>query len=610
MQKSHQIELLSPARNLECGLEAVRHGADAVYIGAPRFSARAAAGNTVDDIRSLCNYAHIYNVKVYVALNTLLKEDERSYAVDIAWQMYDVGVDALIIQDINLLECDIPPIPLHASTQMDNRTKEHVRRLHDGGFDKIVLARELTLNEIRSIHEYVPQAALEVFIHGALCVCYSGRCYLSEYMTGRSANRGECAQCCRLPYTLTDNDGRVLASNKHLLSLRDLNRTADLEALIMAGVRSFKIEGRLKDVSYVKNITAWYRQRLDRIITSNAGLCRSSAGRSSYTFEPQPEKSFNRGFTSCFLHGRNVETLHATSLRGRNDVITSFDTPKSIGEAVGKVTGIRGNSFTVDSNVILHNDDGLAFVNSQGESEGIKVNRVETLSLPAHQVGARPALPAFRVFPYKMPHVEIGSVIFRNFDKEFEDVLGKMSAERHLKITIEWGRCIDGFTVSMTDETGISVTVANHGLCSEIARTPQDENIRKQLSKVGNTPFEVEAVTITYDENLFVPSSVIGEMRRRAVELLLSARRMTYQRSIARHSEMGLDLSLNRRSDSEPLMTTKHCLRYSFGLCADADCDSGAVKSPLYLTTRNIRLRLDFDCKNCEMTVRHCEQKS
>jgi collagenase-like PrtC family protease len=331
-----KIELLSPARDLECATEAILHGADAVYIGAPKFGARSAAGNSVDDIRTLCERAHLYDARVYVTLNTILKDEELKEAEQLIRQLYEAGTDALIIQDMGITRLDIPPIPLHASTQTDNRTPEKVRFLQDCGFTQVVLARELSLEQIRKISE-ATTVPLEVFVHGALCVSFSGQCYLSAATTGRSANRGECAQCCRLPYTMVDSEGTVIAKDRHLLSLKDMNRTDYLEALMDAGVSSFKIEGRLKDVSYVKNVTAWYREKIDEILARRPEYVRSSAGKSTVSFEPSVEKSFNRGFTSYFMERRTSD-------------ITAFDTPKSLGEFVGTVKDVKRNCFTMNAN--------------------------------------------------------------------------------------------------------------------------------------------------------------------------------------------------------------------------------------------------------------------
>lgn len=606
MMIAQPIELLAPAKDLHCGKEAVLHGADAVYIGAPKFGARAAAGNSLDDIRALCDFAHIYNVKIYVALNTILRDGELTDAERMIHRLYDAGADALIVQDMGITRLDIPPIPLHASTQMDNCTPEKVAFLGRIGFEQVVLARELTLEEIREIAAHAPNVTLEAFVHGALCVSYSGRCYLSQALTGRSANRGACAQCCRLPYTMVDADGKTIASGKHLLSLRDMNRSDDLEAMLHAGITSFKIEGRLKDMSYVKNITAFYRRRLDAIMAKHPVFFRASAGRSSFTFEPCPEKSFNRGFTGYFLHGREAE-------------ITLFDTPKSIGEPVGTVKEVQGCSLTVSGLKPLHNGDGLVFLNARGELEGFRVNRTE----------------AHRIFPAQMPSVRSKTVLYRNFDHDFEAVLAKPSAERKIKVTMEWSDCPAGFALTITDETDACVTVVRT-FAHESARKPQSDNIRMQLSKLGETPFEAEDITVTMRENYFVPSSFLGEMRREAVEKLLAVRRIRYPRRYAkrpvcnetvafpsttldytaniynaqaeafyrRHGVQRLERAYEERPlDGVPLMYTKHCLRYSMGWCPVHHKRKSPYREPFYLKYKDTSLRLEFDCRRCEMRI-------
>ena len=598
------IELLAPAKDLMCGKEAVLHGADAVYIGAPKFGARAAAGNTIDDIRALCDFAHIYNVSIYVALNTILRDDELKEAELLIGQLYDAGVDALIVQDVGITRLDIPPIALHASTQMDNCTPEKVDFLAQVGFEQVVLARELTLEEIRRIADRVPEGvALEAFVHGALCVSYSGRCYLSAAMTGRSANRGACAQCCRLPYTMVDADGRTIARNKHLLSLRDMNRANDLEAMIAAGVTSFKIEGRLKDVAYVKNVTAYYRQRLDEIIARDASLRRASDGRSTFTFEPRPEKSFNRRFTDYFLHGRTAD-------------ITSFDTPKSIGEPIGRARTNRGG-LVVEGTKPLHNGDGLVFFNPNGELEGFRVNRAE----------------GQRIVTARMPAVRPGTMLYRNVDCAFEAILSKPSANRRIAVDMTWCEQPDGFALTLTDASGCSVTVTRD-FTAEPAVKPQEDNIRTQLSRLGTSPFEATRININMPTNTFVPSSLLSEMRREAVERLLSERCAKRVRRLRRQEAPGcvsptdkLDYTANiynaeaeafyhshgvqaveRAYEEQPrtgvaLMFTRHCLRYSMGWCPVHQRGRSPFREPYYLLYEGTRLRLEFDCTRCEMRV-------
>ena len=603
--KSRPIELLSPAKDLNCGIEAINHGADAVYIGAPKFGARSAAGNSLEDIRELCEYAHLYEARIYVTLNTILKEEELEEAERMIWDLWRVGTDALIIQDMGITQLNLPPIPLHASTQTDNRTPEKVRFLEAAGFTQVVLARELSLNEIRRISE-ATTVPLEVFVHGALCVSYSGQCYLSAALSGRSANRGECAQYCRLPYTMVDATGTEIVTHKHLLSLKDMNRSDQLEALLDAGVSSLKIEGRLKDVGYVKNITAYYRKKLDAVLSRRPEYRRASAGRSTYTFEPVAEKSFNRGFTPFLLEGRTAD-------------ITAFNTPKSLGEPVGMVKEIKGNSFIVAGLKQLSNGDGLVFFNRKGELEGFRVNRVE----------------ANRVFPLDMPQLAPKTPLYRNFDQAFDKLLAKPSAERKLSVEIEFLDNPFGFTLCMEDETGARIMLTEP-FAKELARREQQDNIRTQLSKLGNTPFEASKVVVGLSENWFVPSSLLADMRRRGVEKLLEARRARYPRETVKRVQPSVSIpfperqltylgnvangkarsfyqdhgveqidpafELSPRKDV-PLMFTKHCLRYSMGWCPTYQKDKSPYKEPYYLLYKDTRLRLQFDCKHCQMLV-------
>lgn len=613
------IELLSPAKDLTCGIEAINHGADAVYIGAPRFGARSAAGNTIEDIQSLCDYAHLYDARIYVALNTILKDEELEEAEKLIWRIYEAGADALIVQDMGITRLNLPPIALHASTQTDNRTPEKVRFLQEAGFKQVILARELSLEQIRSISGQTT-VPLEVFVHGALCVSYSGQCYLSAALNGRSANRGECAQYCRLPYTMVDADGREIVAGKHLLSLKDMNRGDQLEDLLEAGVSSFKIEGRLKDVSYVKNITAWYRKKLDAILARHPDeYRRASAGRSVYTFEPVPEKSFNRGFTAFLLRGRTAD-------------ITAFDTPKSLGESVGRVKELKGNSFTIAGLTQLNNGDGLAFFNEKGQLEGFRVNRVEEN----------------RIFTLDKPTVSPKTPLYRNYDQEFEKVLAKPSAERKLSVRMEFADNPFGFTLCLTDETDARILLTQP-FEKELARRDQTENIRTQLSKLGNTSFEASEILVSLSDNWFVPSSVLAEMRRLGIEKLLAAKRIRFQKedvgyitgrdtrpaasttsSISpecQYPEESLSYLSNISNNKAetfykdhgvkqidpafelaprkdvPLMFAKHCLRYSMGWCPVHQEQKSPYKEPYYLLYKETRLRLSFDCKNCQMLV-------
>lgn len=599
------IELLSPAKDLDCGIEAIKHGADAVYIGAPKFGARAAAGNSIEDIKKLCEYAHFYQAHIYVALNTILTDKELDEAEKMIWQIYEAGADALIVQDMGITQLHLPPIALHASTQTDNRTVEKVKFLEEAGFKQVVLARELSLQEITTIAQQTT-VPLEVFVHGALCVSFSGQCYLSAAMCGRSANRGECAQYCRLPYTLIDANGAVIASNKHLLSLKDLNLSDNLESLMDAGVSSFKIEGRLKDVAYVKNITAYYRKKIDEILARRDEFRRPSFGNSTYFFEPVPEKSFNRGFTTYFLNGRNKD-------------ITAFDSPKSLGEIIGKVKDIKGKVIAVSGHKQLNNGDGLAFFNKQGELEGFRVNRAD----------------ANKIQPFEMPEIAVNTLLYRNFDAKFEQQMAKPSAERHLAVNIIFGDNSFGFTLCMEDESGARVMITRP-FKKEKARKNQQDNIKTQLSKLGNTPFETKNIDIEMKEDWFVPSSVLTDMRQQATEKLILSHRIRYQLDTVKFKQPSKPVPFiqqkltylgnvaNMKAESfyrkhevaeitkafelqqeknVPLMFTKHCLRYSMGWCPLHGESKSPFKEPYFLIYKDKRLRLHFDCKNCEMQI-------
>ncbi|MBC8592178.1 U32 family peptidase [Oscillospiraceae bacterium N12] len=605
MIKQRKIELLAPAKNLECGIEAINHGADAVYIGAPKFGARAAAVNSLEDIAALVEYAHLYNVRIYVTVNTILKEEELKETEAMIKELYRVGVDALIVQDMAITQLDLPPIPLHASTQMDNRTVEKVKFLAEAGFRQVVLARELTLGEIGKIHEACPDTPLEVFVHGALCVSYSGQCYVSQACFGRSANRGECAQFCRLPFSMVDADGKVIVKNKHLLSLKDLNQSDELEALLDAGASSLKIEGRLKDVSYVKNVTAAYRQKLDAIFVRRKEYARASSGVCHLDFRPQLDKSFSRGFTNYFLHGRDKS-------------ISSFDTPKSLGEEMGTMKEARGNYLTVAGIKSFNNGDGVCYIDEQGRLQGFRINRVE----------------GNKLYPQEMPRIKPRTVLYRNFDQEFERVLSRKSSERKIAVVILLSENNFGFSLSLTDEDDNSITLTLPR-DKELARTPQEENLRNQLSKLGNTPFEATRIDVDFKENWFIPASVLTDLRRQAVDKLITARRMTYQREIAvfkptTHAYPQQTLTylgnvMNARAASfykdhgvqaiapayekQPveeaiLMFCKHCLRYSMGWCPIHHRERSPYREPYYLIgTDGKQFRLSFDCKNCQMTI-------
>lgn len=606
------IELLAPARDADTGIEAVRHGADAVYIGGPGFGARAAAGNPVGDIARLADYAHTFGARVYVTLNTILYDDELPAVERLVHQLHRAGADALIVQDMGLLRLDLPPIALHASTQMDNRTPEKVAFLARAGFEQVVLARELSLADIRAIHAATP-VALEAFVHGALCVSLSGRCYASQYCFHRSANRGECAQFCRLAFDLVDADGKTIVRDKHLLSLRDMNRTPDIEAMMDAGVSSFKIEGRLKDTAYVKNITAHYRRAIDDVIRRRPGdYCRASFGTSTCSFTPNPAKSFNRGFTDYFLHGRTRAG------------VASFDTPKAMGEAVGRVAAVGARSFTVDGGARFANGDGLCFVDASGRLRGFRVNRAE----------------GGRLFPATMPQgLASGTPLFRNADHAFDQLLGRPSAERRLTLDIRLSETEGGYRLSLDDEAGRHTTL---DVCAphDDARTPQADNLRRQLTRLGDTPYAAGRVELDLRGERFIPASQLAEWRRQAVGALLrqparqTRTRILYDKA-ADHADAStayttreLDYTANvanrlardyytshgisrtapayelRPPHEAVLMTCRHCLRAELGHCARRHDAPAPWREPLALRLPDgRRFPLSFDCRHCQMLV-------
>ena len=607
MIKPRKIELLAPAKNLVCGIEAVNHGADAVYIGAPKFGARAAATNSLEDIRRLTEYAHLYCVRVYVTVNTILRDEELVETERMIGELYRIGVDALIVQDMGITRLNIPPIPLHASTQMDNRTVGKVRFLAEAGFRQVVLARELSLDEIASIHQACPDVPLEVFVHGALCVSYSGQCYVSQACFGRSANRGECAQFCRLPFSLVDADGKTIVRDKHLLSLKDMNQGDLLEQLLDAGATSLKIEGRLKDVGYVKNVTAAYRQKLDAIFARRREYVRASSGISRFHFRPQLNKSFNRGFTHYFLEGRTED-------------IGSPDSPKSLGEEMGTLKEQRDGWLSVSGVKPFHNGDGVCFLDEQGRLQGFRVNRVE----------------GNRLYPAgSVPRVKPHTLLYRNQDQEFDRLLARPSAVR--KIGVDWHLEENGFGFSLTlsDEDGNRVTKA-FPYAKEPARTPQVENLRVQLAKLGNTPYEATApATIDLTADWFLPASVVTEWRRLLVECLTWLRRINYRQELSvwrstRHPypdssltylgnvmndeacnfyiDHGVrDIAPAYEKQAVPgavLMFCRHCLSYSMGWCPVRQKSHSPYPEPYYLVSSDgRRFRLEFDCKHCQMKV-------
>ena len=605
--KNPKIELLSPAKNLEVGIAAINHGADAVYIGPAQFGARVAAGNSVDDIAQLVSYAHKYRTRVYVTLNTILKDDELEQARLLVNDLYNVGVDALIVQDMALLQMDLPPIALHASTQCDTRTVEKVKFLEQCGFEQVVLARETSLATMRQMAEQT-NVALEAFVHGALCVSYSGQCYMSEAARGRSANRGACAQMCRLPYDLLDEEGNILVRKKHLLSLKDFDASRHLHEMIDAGISSFKIEGRLKDIDYVKNITAYYRRQFDAILEGSPRKA-SSSGKTTFFFEPNPKKTFYRGATDYFLEGRKRD-------------IWSFDTPKSLGEPIGKVKDVWRNAISMhNSQCTIHNGDGLCFLNKKGEFEGFRVNKVES----------------GRLLPLNMPKIEKGTLVYRNSDVAFERILAGKTAERKLAVTIKVSSQPTSLLLTIVDSDNISTSI-EVGVSGEKANNPDKmlDTWRTQLSKLGGTIFEAQNIDLSaLGEPLFIPVSQIAEWRRQLVELHEHNRDKSYQRSLIeikptvhKYIATELDYRANiynsqaksfyeqhgcvvqqpafeqQHQPNAELMRTKHCIRYALGWCRKEN-PKAQIKQ-LYLQNGNDKFRLEFDCRNCEMAVFSC----
>ncbi len=618
------IELLSPAKNLEVGVAAINHGADAVYIGGPGFGAREKVSNSIDDIEKLCRHAAIYDAKVYVTLNTLLFDNELDQARKIAWDCYNAGVDALIVQDMALLMMDLPPIALHASTQCNNTTAEKVKFLEDVGFKQVVLARELSINEIKEIRSKTT-VPLEFFVHGALCVSYSGQCYLSHVIGHRSANRGACAQPCRLKWNLEDENGNTLIANRHLLSLRDMNNSKNLEELIDVGITSFKIEGRLKDADYVKNTTAYYRQALDKIIEKHDDLERASRGVSTPSFVPNLEKSFSRGFTDYFAHGRQK--------------IDSPFTPKSMGEHIGSIQKIDGKRLTVNllKGIELHNGDGLCFLDENNELQGFNVNGVDGSTI----LSSAPL--SFRV--------QRGISLFRNYDIVWQKSVETSDGNRKIAIRLKLSDTAEGLKLSAFVDDTVRADVEIH--CQkDIAKNPEKslENIRTKLSQWGDTKFTIESVDIDFKEVYFIPNSVLGELKRQLVvkleETLVkrhfdcseaewrnhrhlndseqnfsgdfsttlrfarndglsylgnvtnSLSRQFYENHGVTHIDDGLEKSMPE--GEIVVMTTKHCIRYANGMCAK---ETGKPATPLFISNDCGRFRLDFDCKNCLMKV-------
>ena len=617
-----KLELLAPAKDLKCGIAAIDCGADAVYIGAARFGARQAVGNSIDDINELCEYAHKFGCKVYVTVNTIIYDNELEDTQKLLNELGRIGVDAILVQDMGITKLQLPQnVALHASTQTDNRSAEKVEWLARHNFDRVVLARELSLEEIRNIHRRVPQTELEVFVHGALCVSYSGVCYASEYCFGRSANRGACAQFCRMKFDLTDKDGNEIINQAHLLSLKDMCRIDSLEQLADAGVTSFKIEGRLKDINYVRNVTAAYNKQLNEIISRRGSEYeRASSGVCDIRFTPNLNKTFNRGFTDYFLNGRTSD-------------LASFYTPKAMGEYVGKVKEIRGNSFNVAGTTSFANGDGLCFINSNNELEGFRINRAE----------------GNRLFPLRMPRgLRKGIALYRNSDQLFEKELNGDNVQRKLGIRINIKASAEGLHIeAKTCDEKLHINLQKD-ISLEKAQKSQVDNIKRQISKFGNTIFTVEDVIVEpTDFPWFIPNSILAEIRRQAADELMgrlsemsenqkdtktkdqaqqlpdngkgsfhsiSSYQQPYMYNIANrlahsfYEQEGMsDITpaFEIRKPSSPLvMQCRYCLRHELGQCKKSHKQSGLLKEPLHLRLADGRtFRLEFDCKKCQMNI-------
>ena len=652
-----KIELLSPAKNLEVGIAAINHGADAVYIGGPNFGAREKVGNSIEDIETLCRHAALFDAKVYVTMNTLLFDNELEDARKLAYDCWNAGVDALIVQDMALLNMDMPPIALHASTQCHNIDAEKVKFLEDVGFSQVVLARELSIEQIKDIRSKTT-VPLEYFVHGALCVSYSGQCYLSHVIGGRSANRGACAQPCRLSWNLENAEGKRLATNRHLLSLRDLNNSKNIEELIDAGISSFKIEGRLKDIDYVKNVTAFYRKTIDEIIERRDDICRSSRGESNPSFYPNPEKSFSRGFTDYFIHGRQK-------------YIDAPYSPKSMGEYLGTIEKVKNKSVTIRTNKELHNGDGLCFLDRENNLLGFNVNAVsrDASMLPTikhidtsknRQIQRQTVTSNSDISMMTRFKIE-GSKIFRNSDLVWQKEVEKSQGNRKMKIDLIFTDTEDGFALSAklhdTDSEYITTYLSTE---KEIANNAEKalENIKSKLSQWGDTEFVVENIEIFFDNgqqttdnrlcpqeshvetygrmSYFIRASVLGEMKKDLVEKLRSyliekhrdererrnitssqqnviypKEHLSYLGNVINkkarefyefHGVKDIEDGLEKIKSNDELvvMTTKHCIRYANNICSK---EIGKPATSLYLVNDKGRFRLDFDCRNCCMKV-------
>ena len=625
--RTRQLELLSPARDADIGIEAINHGADAVYIGGPGFGARASAGNSVQDIERLTRHAHRFGAKIFVTLNTILRDDELDGARQMAWEVYHAGADALIVQDMGLTLLDLPPLQLHASTQCDIRSVEKAHFLAHAGFSQIVLARELDLAQIQAVAQALPDTVIEFFIHGALCVAYSGQCYVSHAQTGRSANRGDCSQACRLPWTVTDTQGRIVAHDKHVLSMKDNDQSANIGALVDAGVRSFKIEGRYKDMGYVKNITAHYRKLLDDALTQRPDLAPASSGQTRFDFEPDPQRNFNRGATDYFVNGRQ-------------DDIGAFDSPKHAGMPLGWVSHVGPDHIEVQLEEgvgPVNNGDSITWYDLQQELQGIQVNTAEALDVTQTRFKL-----VLKDAPKACKDLRRQTVLHRNRDMAWDRVLRKKSAERRIKVDLHLADNSEGFVLSATDADGhfaqASLTT-EHVLAQDPARN--SESLHAHLAKLGATVFEAGEISLQLSQPWFLPPSQLNALRRDAIQALEAEREACRERLLrlaateppvaypedtlsylanvfnqkahefyVRHGVkvVGAAYESHEELGDASLMITKHCVRFSLSLCPKQAKGvtgvQGTVRAePLTIQHGDDLLTLRFDCKPCEMHV-------
>ncbi|CAD0001056.1 peptidase U32 family protein [Flavobacterium chungangense] len=607
--KKKKIEILAPARDLIGGMAAINSGADAVYIGAPQFGARSNANNSIEDVAALVKYAHLFNAQVFVVMNTILYDNELETCRSMIWELYDIGVDALIIQDMAIMEMDLPPIVLHASTQANNRDADKIKFLKDAGIKRVVLARELNLHQIKTIYDEA-DVELEFFVTGALCVSFSGNCYMSVANGERSANRGSCAQNCRLPYNLIDGNGETLIKNSHLLSIKDLDVSDQIPNLIEAGIVSFKIEGRLKDVAYVKNNVSYLRQKLDSYLEGSDKYTKASSGKCTYTFDSTLNRTFNRGYTDYFVNER-----HAS--------IGSWESPKSKGQYIGKLIRTVGNAYEIENGELLNNGDGLCFINENNEADGIYVNKAEN----------------GKVYPNVLKEIKDGTFIYRNNDTAFIKIVEREdSAIRKIGTTLLLTENENGFELIATDEDGnVSTVKLEHS--KEQTKTGEsiEENIKVQLAKTGFTPYSADEINVMFSQNWFLPISKINEMRRNVFDQLSEIRLANYVREehqlvktshpypetkldfmynvsnktarkfYERHGVTEIEKAFELQWDpgKSRVMTTKYCIKYELKKCPihQKDIVGVKVKEPLVLKQGELEYKLKFNCKPCEMEI-------